>query len=104
MQTTPAAINNSATPPALLKYIPDHLLDPHNRDYYETLRTQSELMVRGVNLSIELHPVEKTQAPTIRVQAEYGQHLSAPMARELAVALLQLADAQEELARQGGAA
>lgn len=104
MQTTPAAINNSATPPALLKYIPDHLLDTSQRDYYENRRTLSEIMVRGVDLGIETHPADKSQAPTIRIAAEYAQHFSPAMARELAIALLHLADVQEELASQGGAA
>ena len=104
MQTHPAAINNSATPQALRQYIPDHLLDTSKRDYYEVRHILSEIMVRGIDLSIETHPTDKSQAPTIRVQAEYAQHLSPAMARELALALLQLADVQEELARQGGVA
>lgn len=104
MQTHPAAINNSATPEVLRQYIPDHLLDTSKRDYYETRRTLSEIMVRGVDLGIETHPIDNSQAPTIRVQAEYTQHFTPAMARELAIALLQLADVQEELARQGGAA
>jgi hypothetical protein len=104
MQTQPAAINNSATPQALRQYIPDHLLDTSKRDYYETQRVLTDITVRGIDLSIETHPTDKSQAPTIRVQAEYAQHFNPAMARELAIALLQLADVQEELARQGGAA
>jgi len=103
MQTT-AAINNSATPHALRKYIPDHLLDISKRDHYGTGRTLSEIMVRGVNLSIEPRPADKSQAPTIRVQAECAAHLNPAMARELALALLQLAELQEELVHQGGTA
>lgn len=104
MQTHPAAINNSATPHALLQYIPDHLLDSSKRDYYEIPRILTEITVRGIDLSIETHPTDKSQAPTIRVATEYAQHFSPAMARELAIALLQLADVQEELAWQGGAA
>ncbi len=102
--THPAAINNSETPQALRQYIPDHLLDTSKRDHYEIRHILSEITVRGVDLGIETHPADKSQAPTIRVQAEYAQHFTPAMARELAIALLQLADVQEELARQGGAA
>ena len=98
MQTHPAAINNSATPQALRQYIPDHLLDTSKRDHYEIRHILSEIMVRGVDLTIETHPADKSRAPTIRVQAAHAQHFTPAIARELALALLQLADVQEELA------
>lgn len=93
---TAPAINNSATPPALLHYIPDHLLKTGNRDHYETVRTLCEIKVRGVDLGIENHITNKSLPPAIRVQAEYAQYMSAQAARAVALALLQLADVVDE--------
>lgn len=101
MSTIPAT-NNSATPPALQQYIPDHLLDASKRDYYGHERFLCDLLVRSVELGIERYPTDGT--PIITVRSELTQHMKAQDARALALALLQLADIQEELAQQGGAA
>lgn len=98
MQTTAKPTNNSATPEALRQYIPDHLLDPNQRGNYENARIAVELMVRGIDLSVETSPASRTEYATIRVSTgEFGQHLDAKGARLLAQALLQLADVHEEL-------
>lgn len=105
MQTTANAINNSATPMALRGYIPDHLLDTSKRDYYENSRIAVELQVRSIGLSVETSPANRADPFTLRVcTGEFGVHLDPQGARALALALLQLADVQEELAQQQGSA
>lgn len=107
MQTNPAAINNSATPEALRHLIPDHLLNTSQRSHYENLRILVQVMARSVDLSIETAPGNQhaPAAPMLRISTgEFGQHLKATDTRALALVLLQLADVQEELAQQGGAA
>ena len=104
---TQQGANNSATPPALAQYIPAHLLDAAQSGYYASPRTLVDLEVHGVNLSVEKSITQPCASPTLRMVAgEFGEHLSAAQAREVAHALLQLASLQEQLTSQqeGGAA
>ena len=104
MFSTAHATNNSATPPALLQYIPDHLLDERKRDYYTCKHTLCEIQVRDVELGIERIRAIAGDAQMIRVNTNATVYLSAKSARAVALAMLQLADTLEELAQQGGAA
>ena len=103
--STAAAINNSATPQALQKYIPAHLQDPRQHRYYENPRVLSELEVLGMDVVVKNYATEPAAAPTpiIEINCE-GALLNAPTARELARVMLELADAADSLAKQGATA
>ncbi len=103
MKVAPAT-NNSETPPALLQYIPDHLLDESKRDYYTCKHTLCEIQVRSVELGIERIRAIAGDAQRIRVNTHATLFLTAQDARAVALAMLQLADTLDELTQQGGAA